>query len=115
MHNDQRKYPRRHLVYYLEVVDLQTGEVIGRLVDITLVGMMIISAKGFPEHQPITLRINLPEEFTEADHIDLKCESIWCHKDVNPDNYATGFRFETPALETDNLINRVVRQFGFRD
>ncbi len=112
---DQRKYPRRHLMYYLEVMDLQTGEVIGRLVDITLVGMMIVSAKELPEHRPVTLRITLPEEFEEADHIDLQCESIWCHKDVNPGFYATGFCFETADLETINLINRIIKQFGFRD
>ncbi|HML39192.1 MAG TPA: PilZ domain-containing protein [Bellilinea sp.] len=115
MSDDQRKYPRRHLFYYLEVLDLPSNQVIGRLVDITPIGMMLISTKEFPEHKSVRLRLCLPQEFTAADHIDLQGESVWCHKDVNPDYYAIGFCFDAITLEQGNLINLVVKELGFRD
>ena len=43
--SDVRAYKRRHLIYYLEVYDDETGDLLGHLVDITLQGLKLTSKK----------------------------------------------------------------------
>jgi hypothetical protein len=115
MTQEQRKEHRRHIIYYLQIQEPETGKVIGRLVDITTIGIMIISEKALKPGKEISLRISLPEEFPNAKHIDIFGESVWCHKDVNPDYYAIGFRINQPSESEITVIRELIAEYGFRD
>ena len=110
-----RKQPRRHLVYYLEVFDLASSKVLGHLVDITLYGMMMISQDALVPGQEMTVRIQLPEEMEGENSIVLSGCAVWCHKDVNPDYYATGFEFESPSKENSFIIKDLIDTLGFQN
>ena len=115
MSKDKRIQRRRHLIYYLKVVFPETGESIGRLVDITPVGMMIISEKPLETGQEIPVRIIFPSVLAANTCLDMVGETVWCHLDVNPDYYAVGFRFNSPTEESALLVKDLVDSFGFRD
>jgi hypothetical protein len=40
---EKRKLKRRQLIYYLRVLDRDSGALVGRLVDITTEGVMLLS------------------------------------------------------------------------
>jgi hypothetical protein len=115
MTEDMRKEHRRHIIYYLQILEPETGNVIGRLVDITTIGLMIISEKALEPGQEFALRIALPEEFPNAKQINVVGESVWCHKDVNPDYYAIGFRLNQPSVDVITVIKMLIEQYGFVD
>ncbi len=115
MAQELRKEHRRHIIYYLQILEPGSGKVIGRLVDITSIGLMIISEKALEPGREIALRITLPEEFPNAKQIDVVGESVWCHKDVNPDYYAVGFRLNQPAEGVISVIQELIEQYGFLD
>lgn len=115
MSQDQRKEHRRHIIYYLQILEPETGNVIGRLVDITTIGIMIISERALEPGRELTLRIALPEGFPKAKSIDISGESVWCHKDVNPDFYAIGFRITRLEEEVAQIIEALIAEFGFVD
>jgi hypothetical protein len=115
MTQNLRKEHRRHIIYYLQILEPETGTVIGRLVDITTIGIMIISERALEPGQEFVLRIALPNEFPNAKYIDVVGESVWCHKDVNPDYYAVGFRINQPSEGVITVIRELITEYGFRD
>lgn len=108
-----RKQKRHHLVYYLKVVDPQTGEPIGRLVDISPIGIMLVSENPLEVGQHVAVRLNLPEGGNWPEQLDLTCETVWRHRDVNPEYYAHGLKFLEPAREIEFVIKDLIDEFGF--
>ncbi len=115
MQAEKRREPRRHLIFYLKVVHPESSELIGHLVDISPIGMMIICENELAVGQKIPVRLILPAVFEAARHLDVVGETIWCHKDVNPNYFAVGFRFSPPSPEAALVIGDLVRSFGFQD
>ena len=55
----ERSMKRRHLIYYLKVLDRDTEELLGFLVDITTKGFMVMSEKPIERDKVFHLKILL--------------------------------------------------------
>lgn len=113
--DDKRKLKRRHLIYYLRIFDKNSGEILGHLVDITSEGLMMISENSVETNKDFKLRMVLPLEILSRDELLFHATSVWCKKDVNPDFFATGFRIRDIPMEDIVIIERLIRQHGFKD
>lgn len=113
--NELRQLKRRHLIYYLEVFDQETGKLLGHLVDLTVKGMKLISKAEIAPGQTFSLRMIMPEEYCPEREVHFTGTSTWCSQDVNPDFFATGFI--TPDLneKTRRLFMILINQVGFND
>ncbi len=112
---EKRRQPRRHLIYYLKVVDPGTGDLVSHLVDISPIGMMMIGKQALEPGQVLPFQLLTPTVFEDVSHLDVVCQIVWCHKDVNPDYYATGLRFIVPLPETETVIQDLIEAYGFQD
>lgn len=105
---EKRRLKRRQLIYYLKVMDGKTNELLGRLVDITSEGFMLISESAIDTDRNFFLQLILPTGMKGGKKIDIEAKSLWSKRDVNPDLIDTGFRFikiSPKDLETvDELI-----------
>lgn len=110
----ERKLKRRHLIYYLQVEDIQTGTTVGHVVDITTEGLKLVSEKALDPGLNFHLRMRLPMEDDENREITFKAVSRWTEKDVNPAFFLTGFSMEI-SDEDQRAINHLVEEFGFQD
>ena len=113
--NELRQLKRRHLIYYLEVLDQKTGKLLGHLVDLTVKGMKLISKEEIASGKTFSLRMVMPVEYCPEREVTFTATSTWCSQDVNPDFYATGFN--TPDLDgpTRRLFMVLINQVGFND
>ncbi len=68
---ERRKFKRRNLSYYLPILDNDTQQVLGHLVDVSLVGIMIDCKKNIPSGQKYNLRLDLMEKVGEKSSIEL--------------------------------------------
>ena len=109
----KRKLHRNNLIYYLKVYDQKTDQPLGRLVDITPEGIMLISETPIPSDIDFTLRMEFPKEIFGEERMEFSARSMWCHKDMNPDYYDTGFQLIDVPLEHVLLIKKLVSEFGF--
>ncbi len=114
--SDKRQFKRRSLYYYLQVLDRKTGREIGRLVDIHVAGLLIISRQSFKQDQEIDLRISLDDEALRSlsGKLDVRAVAKWCKQDVNRDYYVTGLQFTEISPAQENIIEDLVRIIGFR-
>jgi hypothetical protein len=112
---EKRKLKRRHLIYYLRVFDKNNDQLIGHLIDITTEGVMLISEKPIKPNSDFQARMVLPTGIEGHKPVLFDARSVWCHRDVNPHFYATGFQLTGISQEDVETINRLIDKFGFRD
>lgn len=115
MADEPRTLKRRHLVYYLEVYDDETNQLLGHLVDVTTGGLKLVSKEKIPTNRKYKLRMMLPSGYFSRKDIHFEAESKWSSNDINPDFYDTGFF--APKLEpaVQNIIHDLVSQISFND
>ncbi len=113
---DSRQYQRRTLYYYLRLLDRDTGEEIGRLVDIHVGGLLFISNEKFESGLEYNLRIPLKDEPVGAgsSYLDMKAVVRWSRQDINPDYYVTGMQFIDIDPGAEDVIEELVRKIGFK-
>ena len=110
--SERRIHPRRYLKSYLQVLDRNTKNMVGHLVNITQNGAMMISENPFPENTFLRLRLVLPENFEGTDSIDIRSRSMWCQQDrYNPELYASGFKIERIHQTDETFIDRFIEKF----
>lgn len=110
---EKRKHKRKNLLYYLPVIDRNTGGQIGHLVDITRDGMMLISKEPIEKGLMFQIRIELPAVISGHVQIEFDAESRWNTKDVNPEFFDTGFRFRDINVRTAAIIEQLISEHGF--
>ena len=112
---DSRTLKRRHLIYYLEVFDQESGTLLGHLVDINVKGIMLVCKNPLKPETDYLLRMNMPESISITKEICFAGQVAWCKKDVNPDFYAAGFTVSSLDEATRRLFGRLINQVGFKD
>ncbi len=112
---NQRKLKRRHIIYYLRVLDRNSGQLIGQLIDITTEGVKLISENPIDPQTFLQLRMLLPEEINRKSEICFDVESLWCKRDINPNFFSIGFVFVDILQEDVNIIKNLIYDFSFRD
>jgi hypothetical protein len=105
---------RLRLQQFLPVFDRQTQEQLGRLVDVSISGMMLIANRELPIGRNFGIEIRTP-----AGHpvppLQLEAESVWCRNNPNnPLHFGVGFRFL--GLEGDALaqLEALMHEAGTR-
>lgn len=115
--NHGRRENRRHLIYYLKVENSSTNELIGRIVDLTSNGLLMISRNKFETLSQIPVRIELGDELFQRTHGHLEMNILcrWSKEDINPDYFVSGFEFIDRTAEQEAIINKLIDVIGFRD
>ena len=113
--DDGRTLKRRHLIYYLEVYDEDSGELLGHLVDITTRGIKLVSKKPVDVDRAYHMRMVLPEGYFKESVLSFEGRAVWSGNDVNPDFYDTGF--DVPHLSKDvrKIIIKLINWIGFNE
>jgi hypothetical protein len=112
---EKRKLHRHNLIYYLKVFDRANGALLGRLVDITPEGILLISEQPIDTDATFDLSLEFPHPIFGSDKLDFSAQSLWSNCDTNPDLYDTGFRLLDVPIEHVLLITKLVSEYGFRD
>jgi len=111
----KRKLKRRHLIYYLKVVDRDTGELLGFLVDITTQGIMIMSERPIKTANIFHLQILLPSEDDEKKYLNFDARTKWCERSINTDFYDIGLELMNVNVDEFDAIEKIISELGFND
>lgn len=113
--SDQRMDSRSHLHYYAKVLNRDNGEVLGRIADISLTGVMLIRSDSIEAGKTYALRILLPGAVEESAAIDFEAVSRWCNKDVNPSFHAIGLEITHIDSKNEKMIIQLIKACSFDD
>jgi hypothetical protein len=110
-----RVLKRRHLIYYLEVHDVESGNLLGHLVDITTRGIKLVSKEKIPLNRTYILQLQLPAGYFKESEIHFEGKTLWSSNDVNPDFFDTGFEVTSLSLEERKILRKLIEELGFND
>ncbi|MGB8212976.1 MAG: PilZ domain-containing protein [Anaerolineales bacterium] len=112
---ERRKLKRRSLAYYLLVLDANTQETIGHLVDITSMGLLIDSPKPFPMEKDFSLRLDTMPEVADKNYIRFTARSKWCSPDaVEPSMYDIGFSIMDISRHDAEIVQHIIERYAAR-
>ena len=110
----ERKLRRHHLIFYLKVYDSAADRPLGFLGDITLEGMMVMSEQPLELGRVYELEVRNQAPQNQSGTMRCRARALWCQSDdINPEYYATGFRFEESPADAEQAIRRLIREIGF--
>ena len=112
---EKRHRRRRHLAYYLMVFDRDADELMGYLVDITPIGIQLISSEAVPVGRDFQLRLIFPAKLAGNRQLDVDARSVWCREDIKPGYAHSGFELVEPDQSKVDIIELLVDEFGSRD
>jgi len=112
---ERRRQPRKDLMSYSQVYNLDDGRLVGYLGDLTLLGAMVISDQAATEGRHVTISIELPELPGIHDpSMMISARVAWCHRDLSPDYYNIGLEFNGTSEKQKNIIQAVIENYEFR-
>ena len=105
--SNRRRTPRQALIYYLKVIDIDTGKEIGRIADITSAGMMLVGNRALNKKKTRRVRVIVEKSIFDISpgNLDVSVQIRWSKPDANPALTLTGMLF----LDLNDTGRRVVR------
>lgn len=111
----RREQTRRHLLMYLKAFDISTDKFIGRLIDLTSNGLMILTENPIEINKIYLIKVELPEAIDGKSDITFDAKCMRCENDVNSDYFDAGFQIINLDAEEENMISKLIVRFGFSD
>ena len=110
---ERRKFKRRGLAYYMLVLDANTREMIGHLVDITPQGIMLDSQKPLPLENDYRLRLDTMPDVADKDYIKFTARTKWCLPDaVEPYLFDIGFSIIDISQHDAEIIKKIAEKYA---
>jgi len=112
---ERRKQPRKDLMSYSQVFDVNGGYLLGYLGDLNVLGAMVISDQEIATNRDTTVQIQLPElEDFSDEAINISARIAWCHQDLSPEYFNVGIEFKKMTDRQKKIVEAVIENYEFR-
>lgn len=93
MSEEFRRAKRRRALETIDVFDVMTEQIIGRIGNLSESGMMVLATQVLTDDALFQLRFNLPEGGNRPHRIDVGSHQLWSEEASSPGQHWCGFRF----------------------
>lgn len=105
---------RLKLQQFLPVFEQRSQEHLGRMVDLSITGMMLIATQELPVGRIFEIEIRTPDGHP-VPSVRLAAKSVWCRNNPNnPRHFGIGFRFDAETSAARPLLERLMQAAGTR-
>lgn len=110
---DKRKTPRRNFSFYMRVLDDETEETVGHLVEVSVKGMRLETIAPLPLGQEYNLHMELTPEISDKLFMFFSARTIWCKIDnIQPNLYQVGFEITKISEHDHEIYQRLLELYG---
>ena len=106
----KRQHPRRRTNDYYTVVDCTTAELLGRVGNISLGGLMVISEEPLQARQSYCLKIVFSHRIEDRDHLQLETECCWSVRNDMANWWESGFQIRALQPSESAFLQRLLHQ-----
>jgi hypothetical protein len=111
--DDRRHLERKDFSYYMRLIDNDTQNLVGHLVDISSGGFKLDSQGPIPINKDFRLRMDLTSEVADKPAMIFVARSKWCEVDpLDPFIYNVGFQLVNISPTDLEIINRLMAKYG---
>lgn len=113
---ERRKDPRKQTDHFFGVYNRETGEFIGKLIDLSTKGMMIQAVLNMEAASIYEFRIDLPKSVAGKRFLSFDAECVWCRESTSSkDNYDIGFEITDMKFKEIETIQYLLNDTLFHD
>ncbi|HCM96875.1 MAG: hypothetical protein A2X25_05450 [Chloroflexi bacterium GWB2_49_20] len=113
MQKERRSNKRIKISYYVSVVNAETYEQLGILLEITTKGFLIDSQKILPIDKPYRLRLDLTDENFEQPFINFTAQAKWVRPDrMEPSFYNIGFEILELSENDKKIVDLIMEKYA---
>jgi hypothetical protein len=110
--NERRELRRRRLVRSIEVYDLATERVLGKGLDITVGGMLLITPIPVPSDSELELRLTLPAPMFGREYLELAAKAVWRKRDADAGMFDIGLEFTRVSTRDKEIIRQMMSVYS---
>lgn len=110
---EARKQERTDAVSFLEVRDAGTGREVGRVTDISIEGMRLLSPDPFEPEAGLEFELIMPPRRRTRGGIRFDAKVIWCRKAGDTGQYESGIRMDNITPEDIDVIRQIMEEAPF--
>jgi len=111
---ERRRKTRRRPGINVGVYDKVTGERVGRLMDISIEGIMLAGGRSMKINTVYEFRITLPVSIYGKREIAFNAVCLWCDEVELTSTYRAGFQLQESSPELRELIDLWMQDPPFR-
>ena len=104
----------QYLGHYLTVYNRYTGNEVGCIGNISSNSIMLLTPWMMEVGSTFYFRILLPAPIAEKTEIDFDAKCQWCHPDVDPRGYDSGYTIIDHDKSYSELIDKLQNYFSFK-
>ena len=112
---ESRKYQRKQINEYLILNDCNSGEIIGRVINITADGIMIVSENSIVENTVLECKMRLPDIIEGNREIDFIIQCCWNRENKRLEMYECGFKFINQSHLMKNILRILLRDWAIEN
>lgn len=110
---ERRTAPRRNFSFYMRVLNDDTQEILGHMVEISKVGFRLETTVALPLEKDYYLRLELTPDLGDVPYIVFIARSKWCKSDdVQPNLYRVGFELVEVLPEDRQVLQRIMDKYA---
>lgn len=111
--DDRRRLERKDFSYYMRLINNDTQDLVGHLVDISSGGFKLDSQTPIPINKDFRLRMDLTSEIADKPAMVFVARSRWCEVDpLDPFIYNVGFQLINISPADLEIFNRMMAKYG---
>lgn len=113
---ERRRVPRKQTDNFFGIYHRETNEFIGRLLDLSILGMKIQAVKEMDVGCIYDFRIDLPMLMEGMHYVAFQTECVWCHEcNTSKREYDIGFQIEVELFEKIDTIKNILENELFHN
>ena len=110
---EKRTVPRKHVDFYLRVLNDDTQEILGHMVEVSEIGLRLETTAPVTVPSDYFLRLELTPDLGNIPYIVFAAQARWCKTDViQPNLYRVGFKITEIIPEDKEIFQRILQKYG---
>lgn len=108
--HEGRANPRWRIDRFLAVYDHDKSTFLGRVLDLSVGGMCVLSSETLPIGNHVRFAIEILQEDGGIKTFHLRCRVLWTNPDGDDGLYRIGLEFSGVSPKVIEVIDRIIRE-----
>ena len=110
---DKRTTPRKNVSFYMRVLNDDTEEILGHMVEVSEIGLRLETVGPLPLNADYFLRLELTPDVGSIPYIVFSAQTKWCKIDeIQPNLYRVGFKIIEMIPEDKEIFQRILAKYA---
>ena len=110
---EKRTTPRKKFSFYMRVINDDTHEILGHMVEVGAIGLQLETTVPLPLQKDYYLRLELTPDLADRPFIIFIARTKWCKMDdIEPNQYHVGFAIVEIMPDDKEIFLRILSKYG---